>query len=99
MINQEEKEKKLKEFSDSLKGKTLDELKELEQEIIKEADKIDKEVMDYTFKLPTKNYSDAAKAIHLLLEKKSVQWQFTLGMVAMYDTHAEYVLEAFRGWA
>jgi len=21
------------------------------------------------------------------------------GMVAMYDTHAEYVLEAFRGWA
>ena len=85
MINQEEKEKKLKEFSDSLKGKTLDELKELEQEIIKEADKIDKEVMDYTFKLPTKNYSDAAKAIHLLLEKKSVQWQFTLGMVAMYD--------------
>ena len=63
MINQEEKEKKLKEVSDSLKGKTLDELKELEQEIIKEADKIDKEVMDYTFKLPTKNYSDAAKAI------------------------------------
>ena len=55
MINQEEKAKQLKEFSDSLKGKTLDELKELEQEIIKEADKIDKEVMDYTFKLPTKN--------------------------------------------
>ena len=21
------------------------------------------------------------------------------GMAAMYDTHAEYVLEAFRGWA
>ena len=46
MVDQVEKQKQLKKFEDSLKGKTIDELKKLEQEIIEEAEKIDKEVQE-----------------------------------------------------
>lgn len=85
MVDQVEKQKQLKKFEDSLKGKTIDELKKLEQEIIEEAEKIDKEVQEQTFKLPKENYDIVSSSIHMLLNKKTVQWQFTLGMVAMYD--------------
>ncbi len=85
MIDQAEKQKMMKEFEDSLQGKSLKELKELEEEIIKEADAIDKEVQEAEFDLPKENFDIVAPAIRMLLEKKTVQWQFTLGMVAMYD--------------
>ena len=85
MINPEEKQKQLQEFDASLEGKTLEELKAIEQDIIKEAENLDKEVSETEFKLPKKNYATVAKAIHTLLEKKTVQWQFTLGMIALYD--------------
>lgn len=85
MINQEEKARQLHEFEDSLKGKSLVELKDLEEEIVKEADAIDKEVTTKEFDLPEENYKIVAKAIKKILEKKTVQWQFTLGMVAMCD--------------
>ena len=78
MINPEEKQKQLQEFDASLEGKTLEELKAIEQDIIKEAEDLDKEVSETEFKLPKKNYATVAKAIHTLLEKKTVQWQFTL---------------------
>ena len=85
MINPEEKQKQLQEFDASLEGKTLEELQAIEQDVIAEAEKMDKEVSETEFKLPKKNYAIVAKAIHTLLEKKTVQWQFTLGMVALYD--------------
>ena len=84
-MNAEEKVKQLQEFEKSLEGKTLDELKSIEEQIIKEAEEIDNKVKDTTFDLPTENYETVAKAIHQILNTKTVQWQFTLGMVAMYD--------------
>lgn len=85
MIDQVEKQKQLDEFRKSLEGKTLKELKELEENIVKEADSIDKEVQEMEFDLPETNYDVVAPAIKLLLDKKTVQWQLTLGMVAMHD--------------
>ncbi len=85
VIDPQEKQKQLKEFEASLEGKTLEELQALEQEVIKEAEGIDKEVSETEFDLPKENYAVVAKAIHTILDKKTVQWQFTLGMVSMYD--------------
>lgn len=75
----------LKAFEKSLEEKTLEELQKMEQEIVTEADKIDKEITVKEFKLEKKNYEIVAEGIRNLLDKKTVQWQFTLGMVAMYD--------------
>lgn len=85
MIDPQEKQKQLKDFEASLEGKTLEELQALEQEVVKEAEAIDNEVSNTKFELPTENYTLVAKAIHTILNKKTVQWQFTLGMVSMYD--------------
>ena len=85
MIDPQEKQKQLKEFESSLEGKTLEELQALEQEVVTEAEKTDKEISEKYFELPTENYEFVAKAIHTILDKKTVQWQFTLGMVSMYD--------------
>ena len=84
-MDAQKKVEQLKAFEQSLKAKTLEELKALEQEIIKEADDIDKEVSSKEFKLEKTNYAIVAQGIRDLLNKKTVQWQFTLGMLAMYD--------------
>ena len=84
-MDTQKKIEELKAFEESLKNKTLEELQALEQEIIKEADIADKEVSSKEFKLEKTNYAVVAQGIRDLLNKKTVQWQFTLGMVAMYD--------------
>ena len=84
-MDAQKKVEQLKAFEQSLEAKTLEELKALEQEIIKEADDIDKEVSSKEFKLEKTNYAIVAQGIRDLLNKKTVQWPFTLGMVAMYD--------------
>lgn len=84
-MNQLEKQKQLEDYAKSLEGKTEEELKALEQEIIKEADQTDKDVAEYEFKLSAKNYKEVAEAIRALLNNQTVQWQYTLGMVSMYD--------------
>ena len=81
----DKKRQELEKFTNSLKGKTLKELEALEQEIIAEADKNGEELGKYEFDLPTENYKEVAIAIRKFLNKQSVQWQYTLGMVAMYD--------------
>ena len=78
--------KDLNDYKKSLEGKTLEELEALEQEIIKEADKLNENMSKAMLKVPTKNYKEAATAIRRALDKQSVQWQYTLGMVNMYDT-------------
>lgn len=72
-------------FKKSLEGKSVEELKKIEAEVIKECEKIDDEVANTEFDMPVENYSDVAKAIKYFLDKQTVQWQYTLGMVAMYD--------------
>lgn len=84
-MTQAEKAQQLEEYKASLEGKTYDELLEIEKEVVAEADKIDKETSEKNFTLPTENYPIVAKAIQKIISKKTVQWQFTLGMVAMHD--------------
>lgn len=84
-MNVVEKQKFIQEYKDSLKNKTLEELKVMETEIVAEADKVDEEVKNTTFDTPKENYKEVCQAIRLVLDKVQVQWQYTLGLVAMYD--------------
>lgn len=84
-MNTQEKQKFLKEYGDSLKGKTLEELEKIEQEVIAEAEAVDKEVNEKQFTLEKKGYTDLANNIRALLDKQTVQWQYTVALVAMYE--------------
>ena len=79
------KDANFEDFKKSLEGKSLPELQEIEKQIVAEADKIDKEISETTFNLPKENYETVADAIKYFLNKQTVQWQYTLGMVGMYD--------------
>lgn len=85
----EDKQKELKaiydEFVKSLEDKTEAELRELEQQVIKESDEYQTNLNTMMFDLPSKDYAEVAKSIHLLLNKHTAQWQYTLGLVTMYE--------------
>ena len=85
MVNIEEKQKMLKEFEDSVKGKTLEELEKIESQLIAQADENDQKVSKLEFDLPKDNYKIVAEGIRMLLNKQTVQWQYTLGLVGLYD--------------
>ncbi len=80
-----EKKKQLAEFEKSLKEMSVEELKAKEQELIKEADENDAVLNKKTFNLSTENYKVVAESIRMILNKQTVEWRFTLGMVSMYD--------------
>ena len=84
-MNIEEKQKMLKEVEQEMSSKTLEELEKIESQIIAEADENDQIVSKLEFDLPKENYKVVAEGIRMLLNKQTVQWQFTLGMVGMYD--------------
>jgi len=78
-------QEELSKFKESLSEKTLDELKALEQEIIKEAEDLDKKVSETKFDLPKANYKKVAAAIQSLLDKQSLPWQGALSMIQLYE--------------
>ena len=84
-FNIEAKQKELAKFENSLKKMSLEELEKLEQEVIAEADKQGEELGKLQFDMPSENYPAVAEAVRKFLNKQSIQWQYTLGMVAMYD--------------
>lgn len=79
------KQQQLREFAESLKSLTVEQLKEKEQEIIKKADDNDKAVGTKEFDLPTENYKIVAEAVQYFLNKQTVEWQFTLGLLSIYE--------------
>lgn len=84
-MNTQEKQKFLQEYAESLKGKSLDELKKIEQEVIAEAEAVDAEVNAKEFALPEEGYGELSVNIRSLLDKQTVQWQYTPALVAMYE--------------
>ena len=79
------KKEQLDKFKDSLKPKTLSELQKLEQQIVKEAEETDERVAKTMYDLPTENYEIVAEAVRYFLNKQTVQWQYTLGLVTLYE--------------
>lgn len=78
-------QEELSKFKESLGSKSLDELTKLEQEVIKEAEKLDKKVSETKFDLPAKNYKEAATAVRAIFDKKTLQWQGALAMIPLYE--------------
>ena len=72
-------------FVKSLEGKTIEELEEIEQKVIKEADDTDKKIAATKFDLSSVNYVNVAKSIRMLLDKQTVQWQYTMALKQIYD--------------
>jgi hypothetical protein len=89
VVSAAQKQKDLEKFTKSLKNKTVDELLKLEQEIIAEGDKVNETITKTLFDLPTETYEDVAAGIRYFINKKTVQWQYTLAMVTMYDFWTE----------
>ena len=84
-MNNEEKIKQIEDLKKKLKEMNVDELKAFEQEVIKEAENLDEETSKLEFDMPKENYKEVAEGIRYILNKKSVEWRFTMGMVSMYD--------------
>ena len=80
-----ELKEKYDEFVKSLEGLDEAALRELETKIIDESDEYQKSLNEKMFALPAKGYNEMAKAVHLLLNKQTSQWQYTLGLVTMYE--------------
>lgn len=70
----------------SLEGKTLEELKTMEETLIKTIDKHDRKVAKSEFKV--ENKEELAKAVeiaHYFLNKQKVQFSYAIGMVQLYE--------------
>lgn len=80
-MTQEELEK----FKKSLEKKSLKSLQKMEQDVVAEADKVDKEVAEKTFPLAEEGYATVAPAIRKFIEKKEVQWQYALALKNIVD--------------
>lgn len=81
----EKKQKMLKDYEIEMSKKTLKELEKIESKLIAEADANDQEVSKLEFDLPKENYEVVANAIRMFLNKETVQWQYTLALVGLYD--------------
>jgi len=84
-MDKQQIKKELEDFKKSLEGKSLDELKAIEQDVIKECEQVNDKVAKTMYKLPKENYKIVANAIRNFLNKETVQWQFTLAMVTIFD--------------
>lgn len=84
-MDRAKKEKQMQEFKESLKELTLEQLTEKEQEIIKTADENDKRIGEIKIDIPKDNYKVVATAIQNFLDKETVTWQYTLGLVTLYE--------------
>lgn len=80
-----ERAKQIDDFKKSLEGLNEEQLKAKEEELVQEADVVNKKVQDATITLPNDGHSAAFKAIRMLLGKVKVQWQFASAMAELYD--------------
>ena len=72
-------------FKETLKDKSKEELEKIEQDIIKLQDEHNEARNKKEFKLPAKNWKEAATAIRMALNTMSVQWQYALVLKTLYE--------------
>ena len=84
-MDQLKKQQELAEYKKLIDSKSLEEVLEIERGIVKEADDINDKISKYQFKLSSKGYKDAAEAIRYFLNKQTITWQYTVGMITMYE--------------
>jgi hypothetical protein len=81
----EERVKARSEFKLTIANKTKEELDALMLEIIEESKVLDKEVSELTYDLDTAKQKDAFEAIQYFINKQKVRWDYTLGLIELYE--------------
>ena len=84
-MTQLERQQALEAYKKEVSEKSLEEILKIEQELIKEADDINDKISKYQFHLPAKGYKEAAEAIRYFLNTQTVTWQYTVGLITMYE--------------
>ena len=84
-MDQLKKQKELEDYKKEIDEKSLEEVLEIEKQLVEEADKINVKITSYEFKLPTKGYKELAEAIRYFLNKQEASWQYTVGLITMYE--------------
>lgn len=85
LMNEADIQKKVSEFKGSLEGKTLEELKQIEQELIEEFDKVNDKRKETEFDLPAKNWKECSEVICKFLDKKDTQWNVGFALIGIYE--------------
>lgn len=95
MNTDKDKIKALEDFKKKCEKLDLKQLQKLEQEYIKKMDAKDKEVAEKMFDLPEfvtdkdtnepVTYETVAIGIRRFLDRQTITWQYTLGMVVLYE--------------
>jgi len=84
-MDQLKKQQEMDAYKKSIESLSLEELQAKEQEVIKEADDINKKISEYQFKISSKGYKEVAEDIRYFLDKREVEWQYTVGLITMYE--------------
>ena len=81
----EERVKARSEFKKTLLNKTDEELQTLLNGIIEESKELDAEVANIKYDLDDNGQTGSFEAIRYFLNKQEVQWNYTLGIIELYE--------------
>lgn len=85
MMTPEERVKARSEFKTSLANMTKEELEALLAKLTEESKETDSKVANLNYVLGTKGQKSAWDAIKTFLDKQSVKWNYTLGLINLYE--------------
>ena len=85
MMTPEERVKARSEFKASLANMTKDELDALMAKLTEESKETDSKVANLNYTLENKGQKAAWDAIKTFLDKQSVKWNYTLGLINLYE--------------
>ena len=82
---QVEKQKAFQKYVAKIAKMNKEQLEKEEQKVVKEADKINDEVVAKKFKLQPEGYKEAAEAIQFFLDKQEIDQSLLGGLITMYE--------------
>ena len=85
MMTPEERVKARSEFKASLANMTKDELDALAAKLTEESKETDSKVANLNYTLENKGQKAAWDSIKTFLDKQSVKWNYTLGLINLYE--------------
>lgn len=85
VLTEVEMQKGTAEFKESLAGKSMDELRAIEEQLIAEFDAINDKRKTVEFKLPKEGWEHASTTICNFLDKKEAAWNIGFALIGIYE--------------
>lgn len=85
VLTEPEMHKGTAEFKATLEGKSMDELKDIEQKLIKEFDDLNDRRKSTEFDLPSKGWKESSETICKFLDKKEAAWNVGFALIGIYE--------------